>query len=262
MTLHDFEPVISLLKSVGSHIVAWCNDTEARRLHSVQEFKTEADRRAHDLLIEGLGKLSPGVGVISEEDLIHDNVRPDVYWLIDPIDGTASWYDGFKGFVSQAAYIEQGIPIFGVIHAPVLQKTWSALRSSGAFLNNKKLQKLVRSDRIIVIDNYPTPRRAAQILIKYLPATGYYESGSIGLKGALVADGTVDIFAKDVTVRDWDIAPIVPILMEVGGTICQPDGTAYEFKDSYVKPKGVVIARDKNLSNRAISIFQKHANSA
>jgi len=259
MTINDFAPVVRLVESVGRRIDSWRNDKEARKIHSVSDFKTKADRLAHDLLVEGLGQLCSGVDVVSEEDQFHDDLRPDVYWLIDPIDGTASWYEGYNGFVCQVAYLEYGIPIFGVIHAPALQKTWRALLSAGAFLNNEKLQMLNKSDRLIVIDNYPTPRHAAETLVKNLPATGYYESGSIGLKGALVADGTADIFAKDVVVRDWDIAPIVPILLEVGGTICQLDGAAYEFIGSYAKPRGVVIACTKDLSDRAISILQKYA---
>ena len=50
-----------------------------------------------------------------------------------------------------------------------------------------------------------------KLLIKHLMeimgTDCYYESGSIGLKSVLVADGTADLFVKDVNVRSWDLSP-------------------------------------------------------
>ena len=91
----QFEPVVDLLHDVGAKVASWQGDLSHRTLHSKENFKTEADRRAHDLMTTGLANLFPGVSVISEEDLSHSEKRPTEYWLIDPIDGTASWYHGF-----------------------------------------------------------------------------------------------------------------------------------------------------------------------
>ena len=43
-----------------------------------------------------LNALSPGIQIFSEEQEHAIKDRPDTYWLIDPIDGTASWLNGLK----------------------------------------------------------------------------------------------------------------------------------------------------------------------
>ena len=78
-----------------------------------------------------------------------------------------------------------------------------------------------------------------------LNANSYLESGSIGLKCALVADGSADIFVKDVVVRDWDVAPAAVILKEVGGRLLLPDGKPFVFDGPFDKPLGVIAARDQ-----------------
>src|ERR1051325_5190557 len=107
----DFSCIIGVMQKLGCSLITWRGDQNAKKIHSKSAFKTEADKRAHAFVCEKLNKLFPGVPVISEEDAVHSDVRPDKYWLIDPIDGTASWYEGFDGFVTQAAYIENSVPL-------------------------------------------------------------------------------------------------------------------------------------------------------
>ncbi|NCC84309.1 MAG: inositol monophosphatase [Clostridia bacterium] len=252
------QSVIDVVVSVGESVLSWQEDFRARTILSVREMKTEADRRAHDLLHSGLTSLFQYVPVISEEDMIREDHRPDEYWIIDPIDGTASWYEGYSGFVCQAAFIQGEAPVFGVLHAPALKKTWYARLGYGAWLNGKLLPAISKnSERLILVDNYPEPRRASRTVANVLRVDEYIESGSLGLKCALVADGTADLFVKDVVVRDWDIAPAWVILHEVGACVCLPNGVAYEFSGSFEKTGGIVVARDSALAGRVVSLLQK-----
>jgi len=256
----DFSPLTDILEEVGRQIVDWRLDNTARFLHCELDFKTEADRRASEQICNKLARFYPGVDIISEEIKICDSERPNVYWIIDPIDGTASWYNGFDGFVTQAAYIENGVPMFGIVHAPLKGKTWSALRGSGAYMNNKLLPALKSGSRCIITDNTPEPHGISRKLMSWMPGTGYIESGSIGLKSVMVADGTADFFVKDVCVRDWDIAPAAVILHEVGGCLSMPDGSPYVFSGKFEKLQGFIVARDASLMKNAIKLFS-NANS-
>lgn len=257
MNSADFQPVIELMKNVGKDIVNWRDDVDAKRLYSSEEFKTEADRRAHNIISNGLHKLFPKVEVISEEDAFHKNSRPNEYWLIDPIDGTASWYHGYDGFVTQAALIKDSLPVFGVVHAPVFDKTWSALKGEGALLNGNVLPKLVSNTRLVLIDNTNKPHGISQQVSTALLATGYYECGSLGLKSVLVADGTADLFIKNVCVRDWDLAPAAVILNEVNACLVKINGEPYNFDGSFTKNEGFVVARDSNLLKRALKTINQ-----
>ena len=157
----------------------------------------------------------------------------------------------------QAAYIENNTPIFGVIYSPFFHKTWTAFLGDGAYLNGKLLPSLNNSNRLIFADNTSSPNGITKSLMSILPSTGYFESGSLGLKSVLVADGTVDLFVKDVSVRDWDLAPAWVILQEVGGCLMQITGDLFNFKGSYEKEKGFIVARDKVLMNSALDALKK-----
>ena len=253
MKLSSFSDTIDFVFSLSQDILSWRDDSDARLIHSPVDFKTEADLRAHRLLSHGLSIRFPSIPIISEEDFPDVLNRPDSYWLIDPIDGTSSWFHGFDGFVCQAALICDDIPLFGIIAAPALNTVWYGLRGSGAFKNNVKLPLLTHSSRTIIVDNTPQPHGIAYSLFSSLKASGYYESGSMGLKAVLVADGTVDLFVKDVVVRDWDLAPASVILNEVSGVLLQADGTDYHFTGSYEKHIGFLVARDPLLATQVLS---------
>lgn len=253
----DLAPVSGIMRSAGELICSWRGDETQRQIHSVKDFKTQADARAHEWLSSSLSKLYPGVPVLSEE-ADWEGIRPDAYWLIDPIDGTASWYEGFPGFATQAAYIEKGEAIYGVVCAPALGVIWEGMVGHGAWRNGVQMPHLAHSKRLLVCDNYPQPRRASKVLVDHLPSTGYVESGSLGIKCCLVADGTADLFVKDVVTRDWDIAPVAPILAGVGAVLSLPDGTPYLFEGAMEKPSGVLVARDSDLARDAIRVLREN----
>jgi len=251
----EFDRLVPVMEELGKLLIQWRNDESAKKIYSKSEFKTEADRRSHEFIAEKLKELFPGILVISEEDAALTEIRPDKYWLIDPIDGTASWYEGFDGFVTQAAYIESGMPVYGLIHCPVTKQTWTALKGRGARINGMPMKQLSSSERLILVDNTAEPHGITQHLFKVMEATGYRESGSLGLKSVLVANGNVDLFVKNVKVRDWDMAPVAAILNEVGGCMSLPNGNPYEFTGSMLKPDGVIVARDSRLLAETVKKF-------
>ena len=213
----------------------------------------EADMMAHRGLHEALTTAYPGCPVVSEEDLRHDERRPSAYWLIDPIDGTASWSAGFPGFVCQLALVVDDTVRFGALHAPVLERTWTCASGDGAYLNGVRMgdrHPRVADEDLVVVDNYPEPRGVARDLMDWLGTDHYLECGSIGLKAALVASGEADVFVKDVVVRDWDIAPALALLAEVSGDLRRGDGQPYELTGAYEKAEGVLVTRDAALGDR------------
>lgn len=234
---------------VGDAVAALRNP--AAIANDVENAKHRADLFAQEQLYRLLASSYPGVPIISEEDEYHAELRPSEYWLIDPIDGTASWAEGFPGYVTQAAFIQAGCVEYGVIHAPVLHRTWVALRGAGVFCNGEKLppRKSARSP-LVVIDNYPQPRGICLDLINWLGVARYEESGSLGLKAALVASGEADVFIKRVVVRDWDMAPAMAVCAEAGAVLTRVDGSTFSLSGPYAKPDGVIVAANEQLVHR------------
>jgi len=248
----EFEIII-----IGNKIKLWREDNKFRNILDSKLFKTQADNNANKFLYKTLNKLYPDITILSEEDKFFNDIRPDKYWLLDPIDGTASWYDGYDGFVTQLAYIENNETLYSAVYSPVMDKFWTAIKDEGAYLNGKKLPKLKFLDRLNLVDNYPSPKRVAKYVYDNFDVTKYIECGSLGLKSCLVADGTADLFVKDITFRDWDIAPAMLIIKEVGGVLVDFDGKKIKLSGSFEKNNGLIVSRDSVLSKKIINFVRK-----
>lgn len=191
------------------------------------QFKAQADDLAHDYLVTALTNAFPGVPVVSEEGRTNPVVSSVDHFIIDPIDGTASFAHGFSGWVTQAAYVSEGEPVMSGIYAPANNEYFSAISKVGAYCNGLHLSVGSSRERAMtLIDNYPEPRGIASELMQALSIHGYVESGSIALKICRVADRSADLFVKDMSPRDWDLAAPMLILAEAGGIITDIEGNA------------------------------------
>ena len=147
------------------------------------QYKAEADLLADRALRQEL-KSAIDIPVVSEEDVDSQSAdRPKNYWLIDPIDGTASYAGGFSGFVCQAALMQDSMPVAAAVFAPALNKLYLAEINKGAFLNGDRLNvRPVSTEGLALVDNYSEPRGCSDYLYRELGFSRYVESGSLGLK--------------------------------------------------------------------------------
>lgn len=243
----------AIVEEVGDGLLRWREGPIEGAWEGTQ-LKTNADIEAHRDLSRALRGLLD-IPVVSEEDKAsHVNERPERYWLIDPIDGTASLAGGFNGFVLQAALMQGDRPVLAAIRAPALGQSYLAENGAGAFLNGERLRVNPVLERTVLIDNYPEPRGVAAELVDQLPCSGYVESGSISLKICRIADGTADVFVKDVAVRDWDIAAPHLVLTEARGVLVGLDGKPYRFAGA-VEKRGVIVARNSALANTLVGFM-------
>ena len=209
------------------------------------QFKADVDQRMHKFLSGELSCRFPDIPIISEED--DESIvlpRPERYFLIDPIDGTASYAHGFPGYVTQLAYIQSERVVCGFVMAPELKEDYVAVIGKGAYLNGRQIWFDPNPNAEVVIDNYPEPRGFAQAIMNRYGITEYVECGSIALKACKVAAGQATVFAKDVPIRDWDIAPASLIVSEAGGYCCDVTGHCLVFDGSYEKT-GIIVSRNK-----------------
>lgn len=223
------------------------------------QFKAVADLIADECLREELRKIAD-ISIVSEEDVASQSVnRPLEYWLIDPIDGTASFAGGYPGFVCQAAWIRHGKPWLAAAYAPALERLYVAEQGKGATVNGQPiLVKPMNRQHLTLVDNYPEPKGIAERLFGALHCAKYLESGSIGLKICLVADGSADIFVKDVQLRDWDVAAPHLILQEAGGVLTRFDGQEFAYEGTYQK-HGLIVTSSSALLEEIKAIVTTNA---
>lgn len=244
-----------LLRSIGVGLQKMRTNDAVEGVWQGMQLKSEADLWAERMLVNGLNLLTPGVHIVSEEDLrSHLMTRPSHYWIIDPIDGTASFCGGFLGYVTQVALIKAGRVILAGVYAPALDLMYLAEESGGATVNDRKLVVNQEGPNIALIDNYPKPHGIAKRLTEELPCSDYIESGSIGLKICRVADGKADLFVKDVIYRDWDVAPGNLVLKEAGGVLTDLRGFKIDYGGKYEKTHGIIAASSQKIVNRVIDV--------
>ena len=251
------EELITVLKEVGNLLLNWRNAGLREGVWHEGQFKAKADAMAHNALQGLLQDSWPRIPVISEENpasLVAE--RPDPYWLIDPIDGTASFVNGFNGFVTQAALMMNAQPVISVIYAPVTNDTYHAELGKGAYLNEKKLSVPLERLSAILIDNSPEPQGLTSEAYKALHCKKYVECGSISLKICKIADGTANIFIKPVRMYDWDLAAPHLVIREAGGILRDIFGEHISYQDGYHHP-GIIAAAEEMTFTKALSWYTK-----
>ncbi|GAB3708008.1 inositol monophosphatase family protein [Nocardiopsis oceani] len=241
------QAVAEAVVEVGELLRDWRSDPSVHSgVWEGSQFKAEADAMAHRALSQRLASIDGEIPVVSEED--PDSLaraRPPRYWLIDPIDGTASYVHGFDGYVTQAALVIGELPEVAAVFAPESGVLYTAVRGQGARRNGRPLPVHAPSPagHGVLTDNTPGPTGIARRVYDHFGYGEYLESGSISLKLCRIAEGDAHLFVKDVPVRDWDVAAPGLILAETGGLVTRLDGSDFAYRGPY-EHTGLVGASD------------------
>ena len=96
---------------------------------------TIADRLAHNKIKEMLGETR--IPILSEEgrEMLYDERRNwELFWLVDPLDGTVEFIKGNNEFTVNIALMSENRCVCSVIYVPYLQKAYVASQDMGAYL--------------------------------------------------------------------------------------------------------------------------------
>lgn len=190
---------------------------------------TEADMASHHALVALLEDLTPEVPVLSEESAEIPYATRQAwqrYWLIDPLDGTKEFVSKNGEFTLNVALIEDGVPVFGIVHAPVLQTTWVGQVGGEAF----KIAQGIYAN--IQVRELPDPevapwkvvgsrRHGAETFEAFRAGLPAHECVSMGssLKLCLVAEGNADLYPRLAPTSEWDTAAAQAVVTAAGGEV-------------------------------------------
>ena len=204
---------------------------------------TLADRMAHRTIREYLG--STRIPVLSEEgrEMRYDERRNwELYWLVDPLDGTVEFIKGNNEFTVNIALMENNVCMGAVIYVPYFGKMYLAGRGSGSFLKEhvapdpaadwsydrivggwRQLPLDTESahprQRVAVSRSHQTPETHEHVarLRERCPDLEVVEQGS-SYKFCLLAEGKIDYYVRTTRTMEWDTAAGELILAEAGGS--------------------------------------------
>lgn len=196
---------------------------------------SDADRAVEKALRSTLGRTRPRDGVLGEEfgATVAAAGPGHRQWVIDPIDGTKNYIRGVPIWATLIALMEGDQPVVGLVSAPALGRRWWAAVGHGAYAG--------RHTAAATPIKVSGVRRIGDASFCYADLSGWEETGRLdpmlGLIRQswrsraygdfygymLVAEGAVDIMVEP-ELSLWDLAALIPIVTEAGGTFTDLTG--------------------------------------
>ncbi len=196
---------------------------------------TEADRAAELVILAALARLAPGIPVIAEEEVAAGRIpaHDDIYFLVDPLDGTKEFIRGGDDYTVNIGLIEGGSPTLGVVYSPATGRLLGGAVKSGAWLDEGQGPRPITTrERGSAITAVASKSHLNQATVDYLEAAvGLCDFASVGssLKFCIVAEGRADIYPRAAPTSEWDTAAGHAILLAAGGLVDGPDGSPLRY---------------------------------
>jgi 3'(2'), 5'-bisphosphate nucleotidase len=238
--------IISIARNAGDEIMKiYARDFQVE-LKADKSPLTEADRKANEIIFDGLESLFADIPFMSEESkLIPYEKRRDWkrFWLIDPLDGTKEFVKKNGEFTVNIALIEDGVPVIGVVHVPVPNITYYGVKGIGSFKSEIRNQKSeIRNEthysekqKVIVVASRSHLSDETMQFVDELKAKGKeveFRSSGSSLKFCLVAEGEADVYPRFGPTMEWDTAAAQAVAMYAGKKVIN-----YETKQPLVYNK-------------------------
>lgn len=227
------------------------NDDFEVELKSDHSPLTRADRLADQCIVKNLEQTD--IPILSEESGHHDfatRSQWDLFWLVDPLDGTREFISRNDEFTVNIALINGNVPTLGVIYLPVKGTLYFAETGMGAWRMNKivpeyrpstsledlttiaqKLPLVNSASRSAVVSRSHLSEATIEFLNHIESVTGKLKHVSSGssLKLCNIAEGSAGIYPRLGRTMEWDIAAGTAIVQTTGGIVLSPGGNPVTF---------------------------------
>jgi 3'(2'), 5'-bisphosphate nucleotidase len=195
---------------------------------------TEADEAADAIISTGLRAAFPEVTLITEEQADSHALTASTFLIVDPLDGTKEFVQRRGDFTVNIAYVENGVPVRGVVYAPAKGRLFytrpdgMTVEETGAFDKEAAgatatLQVSVPDNSALMVVASKSHRDAAtdDYISKY--AVKDMTSAGSSLKFCLVATGEADLYPRLGRTMEWDTAAGDAVLRGAGGHVVRFD---------------------------------------
>ncbi len=243
------EAVIVIAREAAAAILAVYENAFEVESKSDASPLTAADMAAHHIIVDGLARLTPEWPVLSEEaaDIPWETRRHwGRYWLVDPLDGTREFVKRNGEFTVNIALIDQNVPVFGVVLAPVGGDLWHGVLGQQAYRRDGQTDVQLRTRapasaplRVAASRSHRDARTEA-----LLARIGDTETIGLGssLKFCRIAEGSLDVYPRFGPTSEWDTAAAQCVLEAAGGAVLAPDGRAFRYNRRETLLNGDFIA--------------------
>ena len=220
---------------------------------------TRADLAAHRIIVAGLRDAFPDIPVLSEESdgLGFEQRRQwQSYFLVDPLDGTKEFISRNGEFTVNIAFIDQHVPVTGVVYVPVKDVLYAGDRTEGratAWVESAsgrsdiRVRALDQQSPLTVVASRRHGGEALQACMQTLESHfEHIETTNMGssLKLCLVAEGKADLYPRLAPTSEWDTAAAQAVVEAAGGRVVDMafNDLRYNTKEDILNPFFYVVA--------------------
>jgi 3'(2'), 5'-bisphosphate nucleotidase len=194
---------------------------------------TEADEAADALISAGLRAEFPDVVLITEEQAASHALTASTFLIVDPLDGTKEFVQRRGDFTVNIAYVENGVPLRGVVYAPAQNRLFYTL-ADGTSVEETGAHEASVAGPVAPI-RVATPKGPLMVVASKShrdQATDDYiakydvkdmKSAGSSLKFCLVATGEADLYPRLGRTMEWDTAAGDAVLRGAGGHVVRFD---------------------------------------
>ena len=218
---------IKAARAAGSIINRAALDLEVIKVGSKgpNDFVSEVDRRAEEVIIQTLLEAYPGHAILAEESGREHGAKHSEYlWIIDPLDGTTNFLHGFPVYSVSIALAHRGVVQQAVVYDPTRNDLFFASKGRGAFLNDRRLRvsKRLRISDALIGTGFPFRKgdnfkRYVKMFEEVMQScAGLRRPGSAALDLCFVACGRLDAYYER-GCNAWDLSGGSVIVREAGG---------------------------------------------
>ncbi|NNC94757.1 MAG: 3'(2'),5'-bisphosphate nucleotidase CysQ [Chitinophagales bacterium] len=252
----DLEQIIEIAKDAGKEILnVYDKDFEVDYKDDKSPL-TEADKKSNDAIVDALKKAFPEVPIISEEMKevpFEERNRWDLFWMVDPLDGTKEFIKKNGEFTVNIALVENGIPVAGVVYVPVRDEVYFGKKGEKSFkigkdgarseLSSGKHYKDLDSIKVVASRSHLSD--AVVEFVDELKEKGkkveFISAGS-SLKICLVAEGLADVYPRFGPTMEWDTAAAHAVAEYAGRKVLNAENfTALKYnKENLLNPWFIV----------------------
>lgn len=210
------ESLIDIVKVAGEEILKLSDNKSFRNKEDYSPF-TAADKISHDYLKAALVRLYD-IPVLSEEECVPFESRSQwkEFWLIDPLDGTKEFINGYDDYCINVALIQDNQPVIGIIYAPKLDEIYYAQKGCGFEYRGMPRQ---RSKQGVIVAVSRFHHSDATKKFMQVNQLSYISTIGAAIKFGRMALGLIDIYPRFEGSKEWDTASGQIILEESGGCL-------------------------------------------
>ena len=195
---------------------------------------TEADEAADAIISAGLCAAFPEIALITEEQADSHTLTARTFLIVDPLDGTKEFVQRRGDFTVNIAYVENGVPLRGVVYAPAQGRLFYTLPDGQSVEETGALSKTTVGPLTPL--SVSNPDNAALMVVASKShrdaATDDYinryavkdmKSAGSSLKFCLIATGEADLYPRLGRTMEWDTAAGDAVLRGAGGHVVRFD---------------------------------------